>query len=85
MQSLKAYQQRLQQELDVARIIQSQLLPRIDHIKAIEIAYELQVDLHNRPSSELWVIKAFDIFRFAVFTVDFSGHGVGAATNTFRL
>jgi hypothetical protein len=71
MQSLKAYQQRVQQELDTAWTIQSQLLPRIDHIKAIEIAYELQVDLHNRPSSELLVIKALDISRFAVFAVDF--------------
>ena len=60
-------------------------MPRIDHIKAIEIAYELQVDLHNRPSSELLVIKALDISRFAVFAVDFSGHGVCAALNTFRL
>jgi sigma-B regulation protein RsbU (phosphoserine phosphatase) len=65
--------------------MQLQLLPRINHIKAIEIAYELQIDLHNRPSSELWVIKALDISRFAVFAVDFSGYGVGAALNTFRL
>lgn len=89
VQNLKTYRQRVQQELDAARSMQLQLLPRPKDINEIESAYRLQLDWHYHSSSELggdwWGIKPIDDNHFAIFAADFTGHGVGAAINTFRL
>ncbi len=89
LKSLKAYQLRIQQELEAARSMQMQLLPRGREIVELEQHYGVKLDWHYKPSSELsgdcWGIQAIDDHKFAVFVVDFTGHGVGSAVNTFRL
>lgn len=87
--SLKTYQQRVEQELQAARSMQLQLLPRERDILAIEEKYGVKLDWHYQASSELsgdcWGIHPINDSKFGVFIVDFTGHGVGAAVNTFRL
>lgn len=87
--SLKTYQQRVEQELQAARSMQLQLLPRERDILAIKEKYGVKIDWHYQASSELsgdcWGIHPITDTKFGVFIVDFTGHGVGAAVNTFRL
>jgi len=87
--NLKNYQNRLRQELDAARQMQNQLLPKKSDIAELETQYGISLDWHYQPSSELsgdcWGASAIDDHRFVVYVVDFTGHGVGAAINTFRL
>ncbi|WP_053005655.1 PP2C family protein-serine/threonine phosphatase [Kiloniella spongiae] len=86
--SLKSYQQRVEQELEAARSMQLQLLPRERDIQAIEEKYEVKLDWHYQASSELsgdcWGVHPISDTSFGIFIVDFTGHGVGAAVNTFR-
>lgn len=89
MNRLEAYQERVAVELAAARKMQLQLLPGEAEVEAIEEAGAVRIDWHFQSSSEIggdWV----DIFkvgenRFGVCLADFTGHGVGAAINTFRL
>ncbi|WP_085899715.1 PP2C family protein-serine/threonine phosphatase [Kiloniella majae] len=87
--SLKTYQQRVEQELQAARSMQLQLLPRERDILSIKEKYGVKIDWHYQASSELsgdcWGIHPITDTKFGVFIVDFTGHGVGAAVNTFRL
>ncbi|WP_421783920.1 PP2C family protein-serine/threonine phosphatase [Kiloniella litopenaei] len=87
--SLKTYQQRVEQELQAARSMQLQLLPRERDVHAIEEKYGVKLDWHYQASSELsgdcWGVHPINDTKFGVFIVDFTGHGVGAAVNTFRL
>lgn len=89
VQSLKSYQKRVQQELEAARSMQMQLLPREREIEKIEHKYGVTIDWHYQPSSELsgdcWGVHSIDDHKFGIFIVDFTGHGVGSAVNTFRL
>ncbi|HEC14634.1 MAG TPA: serine/threonine-protein phosphatase, partial [Rhodospirillales bacterium] len=60
-----------------------------DAVGDIETRYGISLQSHYRTSSELggdfWGLSPLDDDRFSVFNVDFSGHGVSAAINTFRL
>ncbi|SCA54859.1 hypothetical protein MTBPR1_10106 [Candidatus Terasakiella magnetica] len=85
----KAYQARMEQELHSARIIQESLLPTDEMIEAVHNNMQLQVQNHWKASSELggdlWGMQQIDENRLGFFIIDFSGHGVVSALNTFRL
>ena len=89
MRHLEAFQERVADELAAARRMQMQLLPDGAEVESIEQAGHVRIDWHFQPCSEIggdWM----DIFklgegRFGVCLADFTGHGVGAAINTFRL
>jgi len=87
--SLKAYRVRVREELEAARSMQMELLPLEKDIDRICHRFDVRLDSHFQPSSELagdwWGTEALGSRRFSVFNVDFTGHGVGAAINTFRL
>ncbi len=89
MRQLKDYRERLDQELSSAQAMQHELMPSPDAVSEIETRYGVSLQSHYRTSSELggdfWGVCPLDDDHFSVFNVDFSGHGVGAAINTFRL
>lgn len=89
MNRLEAYQERVAVELAAARKMQLQLLPGEAEVEAIEEAGAVRIDWHFQSSSEIggdWVnIFKVGEKRFGVCLADFTGHGVGAAINTFRL
>ena len=86
---LEAYRQRVDRELQTARETQSFLLPGKTTLNDIYQTHRINVDSYFKPCSELggdyWGIRALDEHRLGVLIADFSGHGVNAALNTFRL
>jgi sigma-B regulation protein RsbU (phosphoserine phosphatase) len=85
----KAYQARMVQELNSARVIQESLLPTAQLIEQMECSFNLKIQSHWSASSELggdlWGMQKIDEDRLGFFIIDFSGHGVVSALNTFRL
>jgi serine phosphatase RsbU (regulator of sigma subunit) len=86
---LEAYSRRIANELNIAREAQTVLLPDTSTLRAVSDLHGLHVDSRFKPSSELggdfWGLKSIDENRVAIMMVDFSGHGINAALNTFRL
>jgi sigma-B regulation protein RsbU (phosphoserine phosphatase) len=86
---LEAYRQRVDRELQTARETQSFLLPGMATLNDIYQTHRINVDSYFEPCSELggdyWGIRTLDEHRLGVLIADFSGHGVNAALNTFRL
>ncbi|MEO5374853.1 MAG: fused response regulator/phosphatase [Alphaproteobacteria bacterium] len=89
IRDLSAYRQRVAQELDSARTMQLALIPRRERVDAIATPRGLRITSHFEASSELggdiWDIVEIDEDRVGLYIADFSGHGVTAALNTFRL
>ncbi|HEY5718293.1 MAG TPA: SpoIIE family protein phosphatase [Motiliproteus sp.] len=85
---LSAYQRRVSVELESARRMQLELLPRDNELSALETRYGVDIAHCYRASSELggdyYGFIPLDKQRFAFYLGDFAGHGVGAAVNTFR-
>ena len=86
---LEAYSRRIANELNIAREAQTVLLPDSFTLRAVSDLHGLHVDSRFKPSSELggdfWGLKSLDENRVVIMMVDFSGHGINAALNTFRL
>lgn len=89
LRELTRYRNRLEHELSAARDMQRQIVPSDETAKEIASTYGCQIESHYQSSSELggdfWGIRAIDADKFMIFTADFSGHGVAASLNTFRL
>jgi len=80
---------RIEDDLLLAWIAQKSLLPDASLLDEIEGGYGVALTAHVEPSSELggdlWGVMPIDDWSFALYIVDFSGHGIAAALNTFRL
>jgi sigma-B regulation protein RsbU (phosphoserine phosphatase) len=89
MKSLREYQARLNSELDSARDLQSAVLPTTAEIQSLYLDQQIDIAAHISTSSEIggdfWGFKMLMPGQIAVWAVDFSGHGVAAALNAFRL
>lgn len=89
VQKLQAYQERTQSELELARDMQENLNPAPESYRGIGADYGLRISATFQMSSELggdmWGLVPIDAHRLGVYIVDFAGHGLGAALNTFRL
>jgi phosphoserine phosphatase RsbU/P len=89
LKSLTRYKRRIENELESARQMQESILPQPADISDIERACGIEVASYFKPSSELggdfWGIKRMSSHQTACWLVDFSGHGVAAALNAFRL
>lgn len=86
---LHASRQRRDRELALAAATQQALLPTPAQLDAVRRETGVRVEALFRTSSELggdlWGLHRLDGDRFAVFLADFTGHGVTAALNVFRL
>lgn len=89
MRGLNDFHQRLEIELNAARDMQKRLMPRESDIADALSRFNIKIDAHCQPSTELggdlWGIQYLDTSLIGIYVVDFSGHGVGASINTFRL
>ena len=89
IRSLENYRSSMETELDLARQMQESLLPHNGVKLRLAGSAGLRVESHFQPSAELggdmWTIHELGDDRIGVASVDFSGHGVTAALNTFRL
>lgn len=86
---LEREQKALRRELDAARAMQFNLLPRPTQVNPRLEALGLSVEAYFEPSSgiggDLWGLRDCGQGRMAFFAFDFSGHGISAALNVFRL
>ena len=86
---LQAYQSRLTEDLALARRMQSELPPPRSYLDHIGEKYGLQIASVFEPSSELggdfWGMQIIGPGLIGFINADFTGHGVSAALNTFRL
>ena len=89
VKQLQAYQERTQSELEMARDMQEMLIPKAEQYRSVGLNYGMTISASFQMSSELggdmWGLAPIDENRLAVYIVDFAGHGLGAALNTFRL
>lgn len=89
IENLRRYQRRMEDELRTAEAMQFDLLRTGDEVVSIAGERGAAVQSHYQPSNrlggDLWDIFPIDEHRFGVLMVDFSGHGVTAAINAFRL
>lgn len=85
-----AQQQRtLMAEIDAARAMQFDLLPRPERIDPRLAELGLEVESYFEPSlgigGDLWGCLDCGGGRISFYSFDFTGHGIGAALNVFRL
>lgn len=89
LNSLEQFRRRAASELELARGMQQRLMPPPERLAEIERTHRIGIAAHFAPSSELggdfWGLQRLSDGQLSVHLVDFSGHGVGAALNTFRL
>lgn len=87
--SLQRYKERIENELRAARDLQLSILPQPHEIGAICQNGQLDVAALFTPALEIggdfWGTKSLSANKKAIWLVDFSGHGVSSALNTFRL
>lgn len=89
LQELQAFHARAEAELALAWRMQERLVPDEWRCRRLKDAGGPAISSRFIPSSELggdiWDFREDDKGRTILFVADFSGHGVGAALNTFRL
>lgn len=80
---------KMAREIEAARSMQFALLPRPDRVHPLLLRVGLSVESFFEPSSgiggDLWGCFDCGSRRVGIFAFDFSGHGVQAALNAFRL
>lgn len=88
LRNLKIYQERTRRELEQAQAMQTLLIPNADEIAALQKRYDMELITHFEPSYEmggdLWTALPLSDTELTICIVDFSGHGVASALNTFR-
>ncbi|MQX37581.1 SpoIIE family protein phosphatase [Roseospira navarrensis] len=88
-EDLESYRARLTEDLEAARRMQQDLLPDMAVLHSLEARHGLRFASHFETSSELggdlFGVHPIDDSSFGLWTLDFSGHGISAALNTFRL
>jgi serine phosphatase RsbU (regulator of sigma subunit)/PAS domain-containing protein len=86
---LQIYRERIEDDLEASRNSQRDLLPKPEALVAIEVKCHVRLDYFFEPTSELggdiWGCLPLGDGRLVLYLADFSGHGVAAALNTFRL
>jgi len=89
LKTLRLYKSRIETELESARQLQLGLLPEQDRIDDCEKRCGLTFSAAFEPASEIggdfWGMQNIFPHQMAFLLVDFSGHGMPAALNAFRL
>ncbi len=87
--SLKKQLAQIGEELTTAQQMQTALLPTSQKLGQIQSKYGLEIAHYLRPSSRMggdfWQIFPLNRNKVAIYLCDFSGHGLAAALNTFRI
>ncbi|MFN9322850.1 MAG: SpoIIE family protein phosphatase [Holosporales bacterium] len=86
---LRNYKERIENELAIAERIQLSALPRPEDYKKLIKTHNIAISAYTCNSSELggdmWNLRRLNGGRIAIYSIDFSGHGVNAALNAIRL
>lgn len=86
---LRAYRSRVEEELEQARRMQEGMLPSEEYLEKVMEGNPITASSLFLPSEMLsgdfWGIHALSKNQLAFYLVDFTGHGLLAALNTFRM
>ena len=89
LKNLLTYQQRVKTELESARKMQDSILPGKATQAELQVRYGINIHSISQASSEIggdiWGVRMISDTECAIYIADFSGHGVTAALNAFRL
>ncbi len=89
IRSLSDFQDMMQSELKMAREMQHSLLPESHVIEEVETASDAKIEAFYKASFELggdlWGTWPLPGNKLGIYVLDVTGHGVGAALNTFSL
>ena len=89
MDDLRLYKKRMGEELELAQKMQNRLMPNSQQVQMCERVFNLKIASHFETSSDLggdcWGIRPLSDNRLAIYTIDFSGHGMSSAMNVFRM
>ncbi len=89
LKDLQRYRKRLIHEMEEARTMQMSLLPSQAVLDQLRASHQLDLAFYLEPSSEvggdIWGMQPISHTELAVYMVDFVGHGMVSALNTFRL
>ena len=89
IREMRTFRERIESELKLARAMQASLVPDAKKIAKVVDSKGFHIESVFEPSSELggdfWNIFDYSETAMGVINVDFSGHGINAAINTFRL
>jgi sigma-B regulation protein RsbU (phosphoserine phosphatase) len=89
LREMRKFRERVEQELKLAQGMQTSLIPDVRKIQKIAEPRGFAIESLFAPSSELggdfWNIFEYSDTALGIINVDFSGHGINAAINTFRL
>lgn len=87
--NLSGFQERMQSELNMAREMQHSLLPETEAVDAVQVSARASIEAFYKASSELggdlWGTWPLADNKIGIYVLDVTGHGVGAALNTFSL
>lgn len=89
IKNLSDFRTRMKDELRMARDMQHSLLPAEDTLKNVKERAGASIEAFYKASFELggdlWGAWPVDAGKVGLFVLDVTGHGVGAALNTFSL
>ncbi|EWY39573.1 transcriptional regulator [Skermanella stibiiresistens SB22] len=89
IQELREFRERVEKDLRMAQAMQVGIAPEEEAIAALAAKHNLDIAVHFQPCNEIggdfWTMFEIDENRIGVLIADFSGHGIPAAINTFRL
>ncbi|MCF8473854.1 MAG: fused response regulator/phosphatase [Emcibacter sp.] len=89
VKGLRSYHNRLARDLEIARSMQDALLPRPSLLQGISKSHKIEIDFNYETSNEMggdfWGLDVLNDDQIFIYISDFSGHGVSASLNTFRL
>ena len=89
VEDLHNYQLRTDAEMQAAKSMQARLMPDEHTIAMCERMFDMKIAAHVETSSFLggdsWGIRPLSDTKLAIYSYDFSGHGVSAAMNVFRI
>ena len=89
VEDLHNYQLRTDAEMQAAKSMQARLMPDEHMIAMCERMFDMKIAAHVETSSLLggdsWGIRPLSDTKLAIYSYDFSGHGVSAAMNVFRI
>jgi len=86
---LAQFHTRVNEELEMASQTQQILIPSATVLNKVKSRYQIDIRHHELTCSELggdfWGIHQLSDHQLIGYLIDFSGHGINAALNTFRL
>lgn len=89
LKSLEEYRKNVEADFEAVRDMQAILMPSETYIANTTTAYHIEIGAHFEPSANIggdfWHVYPLDQHRVACIMIDFSGRGVSAALNVFRL